>query len=140
VAWFGDAAYRYTYSGVTRTALAWTADLLALKTLVEERTRARFNSCLLNRYASGREGMAWHSDDEGSLGRDPVIASLSFGAQRRFAFRHKRDGHGVELILEHGSLLVMAGATQHHWQHALPKSAKIDGERINLTFRRMVTP
>src|SRR5258708_23243601 len=106
VAWYGDANYRYTYSGTTKTALVWTTELLKLKTLIEAKTGTRFNSCLLNLYASGEEGMGWHSDDEKSLGRNTTIASLSLGAERKFALRHKRTDETRSLILENGSLLV----------------------------------
>jgi alkylated DNA repair dioxygenase AlkB len=138
VAWYGDANYAYTYSGTTKTALAWTRELLALKTLVEGKTGTAFNSCLLNLYHDGNEGMSWHSDDEKSLGANSTIASLSFGAERKFSFRHKRSGESVSLVLEDGSLLVMKGTTQTYWQHSLPKSKKITVPRINLTFRTMV--
>jgi alkylated DNA repair dioxygenase AlkB len=108
-----------------------------LKATVEERCGTIFNSCLLNLYHDGREGMGWHSDDEKSLVRDGCIASMSFGAERKFSFRHKRTKETVSLVLEDGSLLVMAGTTQTHWHHQLPKSAKAGTPRINLTFRTM---
>jgi alkylated DNA repair dioxygenase AlkB len=138
VAWYGDAEYAYTYSNTTKHALLWTADLLALKNLVEQQTGARFNSCLLNLYHDGDEGMAWHSDDEKSLGRNTTIASLSFGAERKFAFKHKDTKQVVSLLLENGSLLVMKGTTQTHWLHRLPKTTKVTRPRINLTFRTIV--
>jgi alkylated DNA repair dioxygenase AlkB len=137
VAWYGDANYAYTYSGTTKTALAWTRELLALKSLAEGKTGTAFNSCLLNLYHDGNEGMSWHSDDEKSLGTNTTIASLSFGAERKFSFRHKRSGESVSLVLEDGSLLVMKDTTQTYWQHSLPKSKKITAPRINLTFRTM---
>jgi alkylated DNA repair dioxygenase AlkB len=138
VAWYGDAGFSYTYSGTTKQALPWTPELRELKAIAEERTGAVFNSCLLNLYHDGREGMGWHSDDEKSLVRDGCIASMSFGAERRFSFRHKRTKGIVSVLLESGSLLVMAGETQSHWHHQLPKSAKVTSPRINLTFRTMV--
>lgn len=138
VAWYGDAEYAYTYSNVTKQALLWTADLLVLKQLVEELSGTRFNSCLLNLYHDGDEGMAWHSDDEKSLGKNTTIASLSFGAERKFAFKHKTAKQSLSLVLENGSLLVMKGATQTHWLHRLPKTAKVTRPRINLTFRTIV--
>ena len=138
VAWYGDTNYAYTYSGTTKSALAWTRELLALKSLVEGKTGTAFNSCLLNLYHDGNEGMSWHSDDEKSLGTNSTIASLSFGAERKFSFRHKRSGESVSLVLEDGSLLIMKGTTQTYWQHSLPKSKKITAPRINLTFRTMV--
>lgn len=137
VAWYGDVAYDYAYSGTTKQALPWNADLLVLKAAVERITGDRFNSCLLNLYHDGNEGMAWHSDDEKSLSRNSTIASLSFGAERKFCFRHKRDPHATAILLEHGSLLVMRGETQTHWLHSLPKSKNVTTPRINLTFRTM---
>jgi alkylated DNA repair dioxygenase AlkB len=137
-AWYGDAGYSYTYSGTTKQALAWTAELRALRDIVEELTGSSFNSCLLNLYHDGNEGMAWHSDDEKSLAGHAPIASLSLGAERKFCFKHKRSGHTTCLMLEHGSLLVMKDATQTHWLHRLPPSKKIKTPRINLTFRTMI--
>ncbi len=138
VAWYGDDGYSYTYSNTTKQALSWTKELLELKTLVEQLTGEKYNSCLLNLYHDGNEGMAWHSDDEKSLGKDTSIASLSFGAERKFALKHRVSKNPVALILENGSLLVMKGATQSNWLHSLPKSKKITTPRVNLTFRTMV--
>lgn len=138
VAWYGDSDYLYTYSNATKLALIWTKELSDLKRLVEQITGARFNSCLLNLYHNGNEGLGWHSDDEKSIGKNTPIASLSFGAERKFSFKHKQTKQIVSLILEHGSLLVMKDATQINWLHSLPKSNKITQERINLTFRTMV--
>ncbi len=135
VAWYGERAFDYTYSGVTRKALPWTEALLQLKQTAEQHSGSTFNSCLLNLYHDGTEGMAWHSDAEKDLIKHGVIASLSFGAERRFLFKHKQSGQKVEQVLEHGSLLIMSGATQDHWLHSLPKSARIHTPRINLTFR-----
>jgi alkylated DNA repair dioxygenase AlkB len=138
VAWYGDADYSYTYSGTTKQALVWTRELLALKAIVEKLTGEKFNSCLLNLYHDGNEGMAWHSDDETSLVKNSTIASLSFGAERKFCFKHKQTQQVVSILLETGSLLVMKDATQTYWRHCLPKSKKIKSPRINLTFRTMV--
>jgi len=138
VAWYADTDYSYTYSNTTKHALAWTKELLALKALVERLTGEQFNSCLLNLYHNGDEGMAWHSDDEKALGKDTSIASLSFGAERKFALKHRVTKEATSLILENGSLLVMKGTTQTHWMHSLPKSKKILTPRVNLTFRTMV--
>ena len=138
VAWYGDNTYTYTYSNITRQALPWTADLLALKKLAERVTGARYNSCLLNLYHDGDEGMAWHSDDEKELEPDGAIASLSFGAERRFLFRHRESKETIEVMLAAGSLLVMRGATQTHWLHSLPKMKKVRTPRVNLTFRTML--
>lgn len=138
VAWYGDAPYEYTYSNTTKRALYWTADLLELKELIERETGEHFNSCLLNLYHNGEEGMAWHSDGETDLKKDGAIGSLSFGAERKFAFKHKQSKAKVEFVLEHGSLLVMKDATQTHWLHRLPPTKKVTAPRVNLTFRSMV--
>jgi alkylated DNA repair dioxygenase AlkB len=138
VAWYGNDNYDYTYSNITRQALTWTKELLELKKLVEEKTGDVFNSCLLNLYHNGEEGMAWHSDDEKTLGENSAIASFSFGAERKFSFKHKKTKETISMMLEHGSLLVMKGATQTHWLHCLPKSKRITTPRVNLTFRTMV--
>ena len=135
VAWYGDSDYTYTYSNIIRQALSWTEDLLALKDVVERVTGAAYNSCLLNLYHDGDEGMAWHSDDEKELAPQGAIASLSFGAERRFLLRHKSSKEQVELSLAAGSLLVMRGVTQTHWLHSLPKMKKVRAPRVNLTFR-----
>lgn len=138
VAWYGDHAFSYTYSNMTKQALVWTPELLALKKLTEQITGTKFNSCLLNLYHDGNEGMAWHSDDEKSLGKNTSIASLSFGAERKFAFKHRETKHTLSLVLESGSLLVMKGATQSNWLHQLPKTTRVTRPRINLTFRTMI--
>jgi alkylated DNA repair dioxygenase AlkB len=138
VAWYGDANYSYTYSNTTRVAHLWTPELLALKKLVEEQTGDHFNSCLLNLYPTGDEGMGWHSDDESSLGKDTTIVSLSFGAERKFTFKHKVTKETVSIPLESGSMLVMKGTTQTHWLHKLPPTKTVKTPRINLTFRTMV--
>ena len=140
VAWYGDAGLSYTYSGTTKQALRWTPELGELKAIAETRSGVVFNSCLLNLYHDGREGMGWHSDDEKSLVRNGCIASMSFGAERKFSFRHKRTRETASVMLESGSLLLMAGETQTHWHHQLPKSAKVTAPRINLTFRTMAKP
>jgi len=138
VAWYGDKPFSYTYSKTTKYALPWTVELLKLKSLVEKETGEMFNSCLLNLYHSGEEGMAWHSDGEKDLKKDGAIGSMSFGAERKFAFKHKKSGEKVELVLEHGSLLVMAGTTQTNWLHRLPPTKKVLSPRVNLTFRTIV--
>lgn len=137
-AWYGESSYSYTYSGTTKQALSWTKELLALKTIAENLTGTKYNSCLLNLYHNGDEGMAWHSDDESSLGVNTNIASFSFGAERKFSFKHKRTGESHSILLENGSLLLMKGATQTNWLHSLPKSKKITAPRVNLTFRTIV--
>src|ERR1051325_1785 len=135
VAWYGDSEYLYTYSNTTKRALAWTKELSELKQIVEELAVIKFNSCLLNLYHNGNEGMGWHSDDEKPLGKNNTIASLSFGAERKFSFKHKQTKQTISLVLEHGSLLIMKGSTQSNWLHSLPKSKNIIQPRINLTFR-----
>lgn len=137
VAWYGNENFSYTYSNVTKTALPWTEDLLVLKEKIEQLTEVTYNSCLLNLYHDGSEGMAWHSDDEKALGESTTIASLTFGATRKFAFKHKRSKETISLFLESGSLLVMKGITQTHWLHRLPPTKKVKHPRINLTFRQM---
>jgi alkylated DNA repair dioxygenase AlkB len=138
VAWYGDSDYLYTYSNTTKQALTWTKELSDLKQRVEEITGTKFNSCLLNLYHNGDEGIAWHSDDEKPLGENSIIASLSFGAERKFSFKHKHTKQTISVVLEHGSLLIMKDATQTNWLHSLPKSKKITRPRINLTFRTIV--
>lgn len=138
VAWYGDVGFDYTYSGITRKALPWTDALLQLKQLAEERTGALYNSCLLNLYHDGNEGMSWHSDDEPTLQHHAAIAAMSFGAERKFSFKHKKQPLTASVMLQHGSLLVMRGATQTHWLHSLPKTVKVRQPRISLTFRAML--
>ncbi len=135
VAWYADQPFDYTYSNNTKKALPWTKELLELKRRSEKLTGETFNSCLLNLYHSGEEGMAWHSDAEKELKKNGAIASLSFGAERKFAFKHKQTQEKVGLVLEHGSLLVMKGTTQTHWLHRLPPTKLIKAPRVNLTFR-----
>lgn len=138
VAWFGDKAYSYKYSGVVKQAHIWTKELLELKKIVEEISGATYNSCLLNLYHSGEEGMAWHSDGEKSLANNGTIGSLTLGATRKFSFKHKKTKHKVDIILEKGSLLLMKGTTQKNWLHRLPPTKKVHTPRINLTFRTIV--
>lgn len=135
VAWMGDAGFTYSYSGTSKTASPWSPALWLIRERVEQLCAHRFNSCLLNLYHDGSEGMGWHSDDEKTLGRNPVIASVSFGAERIFKLKHRKSGEVVSVLLEDGSLLVMKGETQHHWVHTMPKTKKITTPRINLTFR-----
>lgn len=138
VAWYADKPFSYTYSGTSRQALPWTGELLELKAIVEERTGLSFNSCLLNLYHNGDEGMAWHSDDEKELVKHAGIASLSFGAERKFMLRHRVSKARIDIMLENGSLLVMKDETQEHWLHSVPKSKKVQDTRISLTFRTML--
>ncbi|UZJ45369.1 alpha-ketoglutarate-dependent dioxygenase AlkB [Marinimicrobium sp. C6131] len=140
--WYGDSGHPYRYSGVQFDPLPWSPTLWAIKNELETRQGLTFNSVLANLYRHGQDSVAWHSDDEPELGRHPVIASLSLGAERRFALRHKtrKDIAPVRLDLPSGSLLIMAGATQHYWQHQLSKTARAVGPRINLTFRTVYGP
>jgi alkylated DNA repair dioxygenase AlkB len=136
-AWYGDTKFSYTYSNITKHALPWTPALLELKKIAEELSGASYNSCLLNLYHDGNEAMAWHSDDEKMLEKHAAIASLSFGAERKFAFKHKRTAETISMMLQHGSMLVMKGATQTNWLHRLSTSTKVTKPRVNLTFRKM---
>lgn len=136
VAWHGDPEARYTYSGTVHEPRPWMPVLERIRDRVHRLTGAKFNAVLLNLYRDGRDGMGWHADDEPELGPEPVIASVSFGASRRFCLRHRRRKDlRRELLLADGSLLLMAGQTQRHWVHAVPKTSRPAGERINLTFR-----
>lgn len=136
VAWYADAPLRYTHSGVQRRSLLWDLEVLsALRTLVERVTSTTFNSCVLNRYQDGCQGMSWHSDPE-ARGQHDVIASLSLGATRKFAFKHKASGGRRKMDLHHGQLIVMRGDTQKYWLHALLKTKVETAPRISLTFRQ----
>ncbi|MBE7376602.1 alpha-ketoglutarate-dependent dioxygenase AlkB [Pseudomonas sp. AL-54] len=136
VAWYGDAAARYRYSGLLHEPRPWTPLLEEIRRRLQVEVDGRFNGVLLNLYRDGQDAMGWHSDDEPELGREPLLASLSLGAVRRFDLRRK-GGSRIEHSLElgHGSLLVMSGATQHHWQHQIPRTRRAPMPRLNLTFR-----
>ena len=134
-AWYGDRPFNYTYSKIKRTALPWTNELLEIKHIVENNESTKFNSCLLNFYHDGDDGMGWHSDNEKELKKNSVIASVSLGAERKFSFKHKKNKEKIDLMLGNGSLLVMKEQIQNHWMHQLPKSRKVREPRINLTFR-----
>ena len=138
VAWYGDDEYAYTYSRSTKHALPWTKELLELKNIAEECTGSTYNSRLLNLYHDGNEGMAYHSDDEKALGKSTSIASMSFGAERKFLFKHNVSKETIGMFLENGSLLEMKDTTQTNWLHRLPPTKKITTARVNLTFRSMV--
>tara|TARA_R110002126_G_scaffold78630_13_gene195708 strand:+ start:1237 stop:1848 length:612 start_codon:yes stop_codon:yes gene_type:complete len=135
VAWYGDTTFSYTYSKTTKEALPWTRELLQLKQIIEEKTGETYNSCLLNLYHSGDEGMGWHSDGEKELKKNGAIASVSLGAERKFAFKHKNTKEVISQVLAHGSVLVMKDETQSHWLHRLPPTTRISTPRVNLTFR-----
>ena len=140
IAWYADEGKSYTYSGSTFYPVQWNEVLLEIKKRVEQHIRFQFNSVLLNEYKSGEVGMGWHSDDEKELGIDPIIASLSFGANRDFIFKHKTDKsfEKIKIHLKSGSLLIMSGSTQHYWKHSLPKRLKVRDPRVNLTFRKIL--
>jgi alkylated DNA repair dioxygenase AlkB len=134
--WIGDADAVYTYSRTRFVPHPWTPTLSELRRAVETMCDARFNSVLCNRYRDGNDAMGWHSDNEPELGDEPVIASLSFGATRRFRLRHRTDAsQRLDIDLQSGSLLLMRGATQENYRHDLPRTKRTVGERINLTFR-----
>ena len=136
VAWHGDPGAAYTYSGTAHEPTPWTTELQWVRHRAEELSGHRYNSVLLNLYRDGRDGMGWHADDEPELGREPVIASVSLGATRRFKLRHRRSCIAASMLdLAHGDLLLMAGQTQEAYVHAVPKTARTVGARVNLTFR-----
>lgn len=134
-AWYGEPHARYSYSRIALEPLPWTPGLLELKNQLEEFLAVRFQGVLCNFYRQGANYAAWHSDNEPQLGTNPTIASLSFGARRRFQLRHLKDQEQKEILLKEGSLLVMEGELQQHWKHQLPKALKVKEARINLTFR-----
>lgn len=136
-AWYGDNDAHYTYSGLPLIPLPWVEPLLIIKASCEEQLEYRFNSVLANFYRNHQDSMGWHSDNEKQLGKQPVIASISLGQTRKFSLKHKISGEILHLNLQSGSLLVMRGDLQSHWQHSLPKSAKPLNGRINLTFRHV---
>lgn len=138
VAWYSEKPTTYTYSKITRSSNEFTPQLLQIKKVVEKTTNCQFNSCLLNLYHNGQEGMSWHCDNEKELLKNGAIASVSFGANRKFTFKHKQTKQTVSVQLEHGSLLVMKDETQDFWLHKLPTSVKVHEPRINLTFRQML--
>jgi alkylated DNA repair dioxygenase AlkB len=139
-AWFGDDGMDYSYSGIKCNPLPWTRTLLSMKQKIEALiSGVIFNSVLLNKYRNGNDKVSWHSDDEMELGVNPVIASISLGAARRFDLRHKDDfKNKIQLTLTNGSLIIMKGALQHNWQHQIPVQKMISGERVNLTFRNII--
>lgn len=140
VAWYGSQPYAYTYSKSTRYAKPWTSSLRDLRKKLEKFTGKSFDTCLLNLYHNGQEGMGWHSDDEPELKKNGTIASVSLGEARPFSLRHKALKERIDLLLQPGSLLLMEDETQQFWQHSLPKRKRIHNPRINLTFRQMAAP
>lgn len=140
-AWHGDPGCCYTYSGIVLQSISWTDTLFCIKKNIEQALSSRFNSVLLNLYRTGQDSINWHSDDEKELGQDPLIASLSLGGTRQFDIKHKFDTtrKKISIQLQHGSLLVMRGNTQHYWKHRITKTRKPVPQRINLTFRTIVS-
>lgn len=138
MAWYGDAGANYRYSGVDHAPLAWTAELQAIRTDMEKLCDQQFNSVLANLYRDGRDSMGCHADDEKELGLNPSIASVSLGESRLLRFRHPGSAEKLDIELQHGDVLIMAGSLQHHWRHELPKTRKPKGPRINLTYRRII--
>jgi alkylated DNA repair dioxygenase AlkB len=140
-AFYGDAGVRYRYSGLTLDARGWTPELQQISQVITQYCGRRFNSVLCNLYRDGNDYMGWHADDEAELGPNPAIASVSFGAARRFVLK-PREGSSErrEFLLSSGSLLVMSGDLQRHWLHQLPKARRVKGTRINLTFRQIISP
>ena len=136
-AWYADDGKSYSYSGVTHLRIPWTPPQAELKSRLEKVCDASFNSALLNRYRDGQDSMGWHADNEKELGTNPVIASVSLGGVRRFRLKHLKSRETLDFDLANGSLLVMAGACQHHWHHSIPKTKLPVGERINLTYRNI---
>lgn len=137
VAFYADNHIDYTYSSMKKKGLPWTPELIQIKEEVESLTSTTYNACLLNLYHTGEEGMGWHSDDEKEIIVNSSIASLSIGAERKFAFKHKATKETISIMLENGSLLEMKGSIQQNWWHSLPKTKKVGTPRINLTFRQM---
>jgi len=133
--WLADPGCSYRYSGQQHLPLPWTPPLQRLRALLESHLGCRFNAVLANRYRNGGDSMGWHADDEPELGPEPVIASLSFGAERRFDFKHRVSGETVSVVLPHGSLLVMSGASQAGWRHRIARTKAVTTPRINLTYR-----
>lgn len=138
VAWYAGEGISYTYAGKRKDPLPWTPLLLSIKEKVEKQTKANYNACLLNLYHAGDEGMSWHRDNEKEIVPESSIASVSFGAARKFAFKHVSDEKKIEVMLESGSILDMRGPIQQHWCHALPPSKKVKDLRVNLTFRLLI--
>ena len=136
--WYGDEGASYQYSGVNHQPLPWTDSLLSAKHKIEAEYNGSFNSVMANLYRNGSDSMGCHADDEEELGNNPLIASLSLGEQRLLKFRHQKSKEILDVILNHGDLLLMAGDIQHHWKHELPKTKKQKAERINLTFRKII--
>jgi len=135
--WYGDNDKPYSFSGITLNPNNWIKELIDIKNKIEPKCNTEFNSVLLNLYRNGNDSISWHTDAEEELGKNPVIASVNFGATRKFQLRHKNTKEKIEINLTHGSLLIMKGELQHFWQHQVPKTKKEVDKRINLTFRQI---
>jgi alkylated DNA repair dioxygenase AlkB len=133
--WYGDNDKPYSFSGIKLQPNPWSPGLLKIKSDIEPKAEVAFNSVLLNRYRDGNDSISWHTDAEKELGINPVIASVNFGAERKFQLKHKETNERIDILLKHGSLLIMQGELQHFWKHQIPKSKKVNEERVNLTFR-----
>jgi alkylated DNA repair dioxygenase AlkB len=133
--WYGESDRPYSFSGIKLSPHPWSKELLEIKKDIQPLSNEEFNSVLLNRYRDGNDSISWHTDAEKELGQNPVIASVNFGAERTFQLRHKVTKERIDILLKHGSLLIMLGELQHFWQHQVPKTKKVKTERINLTFR-----
>lgn len=134
-AWYGDNDKPYSFSGINLSPKPWNKELLEIKDKIEPKSETTFNSVLLNFYRDGNDSISWHTDAEKELGINPIIASVNFGAERKFQLKHRDTNEKIEIILQHGSLLIMKGELQHYWQHQVPKTKTAVKERINLTFR-----
>ena len=138
ISWIASDKHQYSYAQSTKIPQPWTSELISLKEKIESLAHCSFNSCLMNYYHHGLDSMGWHSDNEKSIEPNSTIASLSFGASRKFLFLHIKQNIKYELLLNSGDLLLMKGPIQNHWKHALPKMAKVKHPRINLTFRNSI--
>ena len=136
--WYGDSDKPYTFSGITLNPHTWNKELLEIKNKIEPKCEVSFNSVLLNLYRDGSDSISWHTDAEKELGKNPIIASVNFGAERKFQIRHNETKEAIEIILNHGSLLIMKGELQHFWKHQVPKTKDVLKERVNLTFRVII--
>ena len=139
-AWYGEEGKAMTYSGLTLEPKPWTKELIQIKQRIEKTTGYTFNSCLLNYYRDGKDGMGWHQDNEKELGKNPVIASITFGETRPFQLKHisNKELKKIDIPLTSGSLLIMASETQHYWKHQIPKTTRTLNPRLNLTFRKII--
>lgn len=134
-AWYGENDKPYSFSGIKLNPNAWSNELIEIKKIIEPECKVEFNSVLLNLYRDGNDSISWHTDAEKELGKNPIIASVNFGVERKFQIRHNETQETHTILLKHGSLLIMKGELQHFWKHQVPKQKAVLKERINLTFR-----